>query len=253
MRPLRAQVSALLVASLLLAAACEGSPSDGRPNSAVTSTPRPTTTSSCPNLDEVISNPSLAKPGSLSGDVDGDGSDDEVRLASDEGGEEGCREFVIADTGDVVHALPIEQEGMAFVLNLPQLRGLADIDGRPGAEIVVDLVAGASTQFAGAFTMGGGPLERVEIAENSAAGDDLFAYGGSVGHLDGVDCVAGGGVVVSSAVPRGVRYLVERRVLVLDEGELRAIETERVRAPFEDLRERFPELGGAPFANCPSG
>ncbi|MGH2747867.1 MAG: hypothetical protein ACRDKB_08085 [Actinomycetota bacterium] len=249
MERLHARTLVPLVVSLLLAAACDGT-TDGRPNSAATS-PRPVTTPTCPNHDAVVSDASLAKPGSLTGDVDGDGSEDEVRLAVDEGGPEDCRAFVIVDSGDVVHALGIEQDGMTFDLNLPQLRGLAEIDGRAGAEIVVDLVAGASTQFAGAFTMGRGPLERLEIAEGVAS-SDLFAYGGSVGHLDGVDCAPDDEIVVTTAVPRGVRYLVERRFLVLDEGEFRTTRTERARAPFEGLAERYPELAGAPFATCPS-
>lgn len=248
---MRARLSVALVAGLVLVAACDGTGDERRPNSAAQS-PRPTTTPTCANHDEVVSDPSLAKPGSLTGDIDGDGDEDEVLLALDEAGPEGCRAFVIVDSGDVVHALGIEQDGMTFDLNLPQLRGLAEIDGRAGAEIIVDLVAGASTQFAGAFTMGSGPLERLETAEGVGSVDDLFAYGGSVGHLDGVDCTSDDEIVVTSAVPRGARYLVERRFLVFDEGELRPTETERAGAPFEELAERFPELGGAPFASCPS-
>lgn len=248
MRLLRVKMAAPLAASLLFVAACDGA-TDGRENSAGNS-PRPTTTPTCPNHEKVISDPSLAKPGSLTGDIDGDGSEDEVALAVDEDGSEDCREFVIVDTGDALHALGIEQEGISRDLNLPQLRMLADIDGRAGAEIIVDLVAGASTQFAGVFTMGGGPLERLEIAEDVATAD-LFAYGGSVGHLDGADCISDGEVVITSAVPRADRYLVERRFLVLDGDELRPTETERALVPFEELTERFPELRGAPFASCP--
>jgi len=251
MERIRTRTLVPLMASLLLAAACDGA-TDGQSNSAASS-PTPTTTPTCPNHDAVVSDASLARSGSLTGDVDGDGSEDEIRLATDEDGSEGCRDFVIVDTGDALHAVGILQATLPPELNFPQLRTLAQIDGRPGLEVVVDLGVGASTQFAGAFTMGAGRLERLKLTVDVVAGGQhLFAYGGSVGHLSGVDCVDGNGIVSTIATPDGNRYFAMRVFLVFERGAFRPADTKEARALFEELPERFPELSGTPFASCPS-
>ena len=83
---------------------------------------------------------------------------------------------------------PIEGWDPSAGVALPTLNRLAQIDGRPGAEIVVNLAAGASTQFVGAFAVAEGTVERLATTgdEASSGTADLFAFGGSVGHLEAV-------------------------------------------------------------------
>jgi hypothetical protein len=132
-----------------------------------------------------------------------------------------------------------------FRLGLPAPNLIADIDGAPGKEIVVNVHAGASTQFASIFTLRGSRLIRVSIE----SADDLVPFGGSVAHLEGADCVPGGGFVIASASPRGRGYVVTRTffeargtALVIDHAE------ERTVAP-RDLNS-IPEFAGPPFGSC---
>ena len=60
-------------------------------------------------------------------------------------------------------------------------------------------------------------LERITVAGAlgggaPAGGEDLFAYGGSVGHLSAVDCTGDGGVVISTATPGAARSEAEQGI-----------------------------------------
>lgn len=231
------------------------------PPVATSAAPSPTTTTAagCSNETAVASDPGLRVGTAREADVDGDGDLDTVALASDPAGPAGCSWFVVADIGDSVVAEPVWEVGPESGLPQPQLRGLLDIDGQPGSEILVDEAAGASTQFVGAFVFVEGDLERVTaeggIAEGTGSFDDLFPFGGSVGHIEAVDCV-GEQVVVSTATPSSDQdemaegiYEVERRFYEFDGATLERIDTERVDAPVDQL-DRFPEFGTSPFVSC---
>lgn len=192
----------------------------------------------------------------LSGDVDGDGVDDRVWLSSDPSAAEGCKAFVTVETADRIYWASTTS-GVPSSLQEPTLNSLSDIDGEAGSEIVVNLEAGASTQFVGAFMLTRAGLERITVDGRGPGPfggeiEGLFAYGGSVGHLEAVDCVDEH-VVLSAAIPSGAAgsYEVERRffspsltALVLDRG---LTERHKVR----DLRvDDFPEFAGSPFLSC---
>jgi hypothetical protein len=258
-----ATVGACFSLALVLGPACvSSSPSVGPPATvsrsagAATSSPTdgatPDTASRCPNEGEVTSDPSARIGGSLHGDVDGDGNPDDVSLAFDESGALGCQAFLVVEGSDESSVLAIESFDRAFGLPQPRLNTLAEVDTVPGSEVAVDLVAGASTQFVGLFTMTGGELARVEVRGDEFPTDDLFPYGGSVGHVEASDCAeAAGTIVISSAMPRGDDYQVTRRFFSF-QGTTPRVElssTERDRVAFEDLG-RFPEYGSSPFGGC---
>ena len=263
-----------VLAAVLVLGSCSGNdePSElppgvteGSPTvAAATTGPAPTVTASappaeCPNETAIAADPARQLGPSASADVDGDGIQDTVRLARDPAGLAGCLAFVVAELGNVtVVAAPTWEVGAEGGLSQPRINGFVDIDGGGGDEILIDEAAGASTQFVGAFAFVDGDLERVTakggIVPESGPFAQLFPYGGSVGHVEGVDCTDEG-VVVSSAVPAvggaggAVRYEVERRFFTyegttLDEAE---VETETVASG--DLN-RFPEFSAGPFGSC---
>lgn len=257
------KVGACLSVALALGSACaSSSPSVGPPatvsSSAGEATPSPTDSptqdaaSRCPNEAEVTSDPSARIGGALQGDVDGDGSPDDVSLAFDDRGALGCQAFLVVEDSGESAVLAIESFDRAFGLPQPRLNRLAEVDRAPGSEVAVDLVAGASTQFVGLFTMTGGELARVEVPGDEFPADDLFPYGGSVGHVEASDCAgAPGTIVISTATPKGDDYQVTRRFFRF-KGSTPRVEpssTERDRVAFEELG-RFPEYRSSPFGGC---
>lgn len=214
--------------------------------------PGPVGASECSNEEATVYAPAHRSPGALRGDVDGDGRSEVVWLAVDERAEEGCQLFVAVASGSVVRSLPIVQPELNLALSPPALDTLAAIDTEPGLEIVVDLVMGASTRFVGVFGMQSGDLTRFRFEGPNTLPPDLFAYGGSVAHLDGVDCVRPQGtIVLSSASPRPDRYEILRRFYRVTRGSSTPLppRTERHTVEARSLN-RFSELASAPFASC---
>jgi hypothetical protein len=205
----------------------------------------------CRRAARVVTGADFRKPGRLRGDVDGDGARDELFVSVAPGARRGCRAFLAADTGERTLAAPIPDDFASFDLGLPALRALAAINDLVGAEIVVDVGAGASTQFAAVFTVVDGRL--LQVVPRGAGNGQLFAYGGSVGHVAAVDCDAHGKVVISTAVPRGDRYQVRRRFATASGTVWRADReaTERIRASFAGLR-NYHEFVRSPFGSCPA-
>ena len=186
--------------------------------------------------------------GARSGDIDGDGSDDTVHLTVDPNGRQGCRAFVVVDTDGGRLAQEISDPDISFDLGLPSVESITPVDGRPGDEIVVRILAGASTLFVGLFTVYEDELERVQVAGQPQYGN-LFPSGGSVGHLEGSDC-SGEGIMISFAVPEGRHYKVTRTFYSLSATEAEPTHTEVALVRPRNLN-RYPELGAPPFSNCP--
>ena len=247
---------------LLLGAACsddEEPTPDPTPTVSVSpeETPTPDTTPSetgvtdCDNETEALSGEAN---GSLIGDVDGDGNEDTVSVFVDESGDQGCQAFITIETGSGEGVAPIVQEGTTFEVGFPALAMLAEIDGEPGLDIVVNLIAGASTQFAGVYTAHDGFPERLTFDVPTEFGD-LFPTGGSVGHLEASDCVGPGAITITTAVPQGDRYKVTRSAYVVVDGKLTPQEEGQSieKVPLDDALDRFPEFQASPFGSCPAG
>ncbi len=148
--------------------------------------------------------------------------------------------------------LPVLKRGEVAGLT-PSLHGLREIDGEPGLEIVVNEAAGASTQFVGVYRVGEEAIEQLRFPKGTAG---LFAFGGSVGHLEAVDCSGRANVVVSSAVPAPGEGALEEnlyrvgRIFINYEGSRPEVESKEIqRVPIEDL-DRFPEYANSPFGSC---
>lgn len=208
----------------------------------------PSVSGLCPGEEQTISDPGLRSGGTLGGDVDGDGAEDSVALATDPSGDDGCRVFVVIEGSAGTGSAPLDG-GLAFDLGLPRLRSLVDIDGRPGAEVVALATAGASTEFLAAFTWRDGGLERVRLDDPELPAPDLFPYGGSVSHLDAPDCADDDQVVLASAVARGDGYRVTRRYYGFDGARLVLQGESAERVSFDGIAGE-PEFTGAPFSSC---
>ncbi|MDQ3645353.1 MAG: hypothetical protein M3345_00285 [Actinomycetota bacterium] len=211
----------------------------------------------CPNEGAVTSDDAARLTGELSADVDGDGNDDEIALFVDVAGDPGCQAFLAVRSEDQKAATEIWMHGEGGGLPQPSLNGTAELNGLPGAEILVDEASGASTQLMGAFTLIEGDLQRIVTAdedEEPRGGqiDGLFPYGGSVGHLQAVDCLSDGQLVMSLAVPQDDRYKVTRRSFTVDGAELVPAAKETEVVAFEDIETSFPEYSGSPFGRCAS-
>jgi hypothetical protein len=135
---------------------------------------------------------------SLVGDVDGDGSTDEV--AVEDAGSRSCRFRVRARTSRVTLTTPLrlgicaEKPAETWGTARPSVIGLAAIDRQPGLEIVIELGCGAHTCFATVFGFDGRVLREWEVPL------ETIAYGGSVGTGSrSIDC-AGKGIVVGSTL-----------------------------------------------------
>ena len=222
---------------------------------------RHVSSSECDNADVVSRGRGRRMDQSLSGDVDGDGTEDEIFLAHDDAGGPGCKSFVVVDVaGPEVYTAAVDPSGTPRALPEPRLKTLADIDGEPGLEIVVDVEMGASTQFAAVFVLDDS-LERLDVKGRGpgpfAAGlarEDLFPYGGSVGHIEGVDCAEDGHIHLLAAVPAGDEagtYDVEHRFFLVD-GATAVLDSslsasERLSA--SEVAE-LPQLLSSPFGGC---
>ena len=213
----------------------------------------------CPNGEETALAGGADREQALSGDVDGDGSEDKVWLSSDPSSSHPCRNFLTVETDDRIFWAATDSSEVPSALESPTLNSLSDIDSDPGAEIVVNLEAGASTQFVGVFKLTRAGLEQMSV-DGEAPGvfggeiEGLLPYGGSVGHLEAVDCAQDGLVVMSVALPVGAgadAYEVERRFfdpsytgfhLEKDLTEKHTVQGLKV--------DDFPEFAGSPFLSC---
>lgn len=205
----------------------------------------------CEDTDATLRDPSLQE-GPLSGDVDGDRRSDRTYLVVDPGGAIGCRAFLVVENTSESHTLAIDREELSFDLGLPTLVDLRQIDGRPGLDVVVDLLSGASTVFAGVFTMQSGALKQLQVEGGNLVVPDLFGHGSSTGHIEAADC-SDRGVVISAATPAGRLYVVQRRFYRTDGGILRLDpgRDERAAIMLGALPTRFPEFASSLFSNCP--
>ncbi|MEA2452096.1 MAG: hypothetical protein QOG04_806 [Actinomycetota bacterium] len=222
--------------------------------------PRDIPGSDCSNELSATENTSPAGQ-EASGDVDGDGSDDKVTIALDPAGDRGCKSFLVvtARDGDAIYSTAVDPSGVPRSLPAPSLSSLVELNGDPGLEAIVNVEAGASTQFVAAFTLTDRGLEQIAVEGKgpgpfAETGQDLFAFGGSVGHIEGVDCGDNGLVHLVAAIPVGdsaETYRVDHRFfrpdgtkLVLD-SSLNA--TERLSA--SDLA-TVPGFSTSPFGSC---
>jgi hypothetical protein len=216
------------------------------------------TGSDCANEEDAVVD-AVSQTGILEDDVDGDGESDSVFLVEDDEGEPGCKSFIVVRTAGTQYSTAADPTGTPRSMSTPTLNSLAEVNGREGVEIVINVEMGASTQFAALFTFSSGGIEPIELKGKGpgpfASGlGDLFPFGGSVGHLDAVDCTNEGDVVMSAAIPSGDSadaYEVERRFFRVQGSKL-VLDKDRTRVEVVDAAgvDEFPEFSGSPFLSC---
>jgi len=225
-------------------------PADDPPSASGTPLEQETDLTRCVNQEEAAT-AGTRLGGDVGADVTGDGSEDLAYLVRDDDGETGCRDFLVVETEDGSLVTPLSDPGQDYSLPAPRINALVSVDDAPGAEVLVDLEQGASTQFVGMFTVTDGALQRVRVRDRGI--DDLFPYGGSVGHIEASDCTdETATVIVSVATPLRDRYEVKRAVYRFSGSDL---------IPDEDASETvvlapqrvigLPEFQASPFGNCP--
>lgn len=255
-RPLSA-VSAAVFAVTLLAACSEDGPTqaDDRAPSPATSSAAPPQSpgSDCPNeVDSVASGERAG--GEVSGDVDGDGSDDLVYVVRDANGPPGCQTFLVAETAAATLSTATEDPGVSYSLQAPRVNSLVQVDGKDGLEVLVDLEQGAATQFLGMFTVAGGSLVKVRIGGGSAYGD-LFPYGGSVGHIEASNCTKekGADLLIAIATANVTDYTIRTVLYEMQGTTLQPLPLNEqppiATGPDVEASEGFDS---SPFGDCPT-
>lgn len=253
--PMRWVVGLALVVTLV---SCSGDPPAARPEPSTPTTQAPTETPSSPAPSEVACADEAATgerlPGALEGDVDGDGTVDEIFLVRSDPSSAECALLLVVRGSAATYAVSTQDPAGPYSMTEPRLNGIAEIDDDPGVEVLVDVEAGASTQFLGMFTIDDGELVRVRVGGDSGLGD-LFPYGGSVGHIEAANCVAddeSADVVIAVATPRGSRYLVERTFYSFEDGgTLTEVNRDEERVPVEALSQDNDYVT-SPFGSCAS-
>lgn len=249
----------LLVLLTVMAAACEADPFEDVPGS--TTSYEMDRDHRCANEVDAIRSEENRSGGPLPVDMDGDGAEEDGYIVIDDQGEAGCRSFLVLDGGHVIYSVPIDPSGSPRALLIPTLNSAADVNNRSGSEVVVNIEMGASTQFVKVFTLTDEGLEQMNIQgrgpgpfAQELGQDHLFPFGGSVGHLEAVDCTEEGYVVMSAALPIGDSadsYEVERRFFAPEGTELVLEKDLTEEVTVEGLKiDDFPEFGGSPFLSC---
>lgn len=193
--------------------------------------------------------------GRVRGDVDGDGSPDEVYVVADPEATGDCRNFLVVEFEGQRIATPTNDEGVEHALPAPRIHALVQIDGEGGEEVLVDLEQGASTQFLGMFTFLDGALRRVQVAEITDFGN-LFPYGGSVGHLEASNCSdrAGADVSVAVATANTTDYTIRTRLYEMRGARLVPLPREdQPRIMVGSDLDRIQGFATSPFGDCPQG
>lgn len=243
---------ALLLLLLTLCTACTDDPEPAareEPASSTTTTTAVSPTPETPACAEEVAEGERLE-GSAEGDVDGDGTVDEVFLVRSDSADPDCRNLLVVEGRGTTYIASTDDPEMPSALPQPRINHLAYVDDDPGAEIVVDLQAGASTQFVGLFKVADGALVRVRTGDRGLMGD-LFPYGGSVGHIEASNCSEDdeSHVVIAVATPRGPRYVVERTYYRIDGAELVEVRRDEERLPVEALTQE-KDYVTSPFGSC---
>jgi hypothetical protein len=198
----------------------------------------------------------------LTGDIDGDGTKDGVTITSQRRSR-GCSYTLLVRTtqGAARYDLGDRWPVNAPRPDAPKLDVLVRLDKRPGLEIVADTWHGASTAFADVFALWGSHLVEMsgQLLPLSPFGR-AFAYAGSVGHENGVDCFGGAGsgiVVQSGAGVSGDRLKLTRQFFRVSgrDFDLLPARTQRISMPLRlttgsELSRRYPEFADRPFPSC---
>ena len=201
-----------------------------------------------------------SKRGLMRADINGDGTMDEVWISA-RMRDGRCRYYVKADMGAERDKKILKGDGVdRFTMrHFSRVAAMVQVDLVPGKEFAVVLSQGASTVFAGLFTIRADVIRRIRADGPGAPPDDLFGYGGSIGFQVASDCARHrppGQIINSTAVYKSDinRYRVKRRWFAT-EGVSTHFERTPVPTDKRDVRPShlsdFYEFRNNPFGSCP--
>jgi hypothetical protein len=191
----------------------------------------------------------------LSGDVDGDGTQDGVSLQVDPKRPESCRYLLVVERASANEMIALI-ESLDWPGTDPHLRLLAQVDGRPGVEQVVAMNSRAAVYRPGVvFTVADGNLEPMRLSEKE--------YGHLFPFYDefpaGVDCAGRPGtiVVTSGGLADGgaddSHWDITRTFYRAAGARFEPFRLEDYRVEVgPEARARWPEIRGDPFLSCPN-
>jgi hypothetical protein len=195
------------------------------------------------------------------GDVLGDGHAARARIFEDPARPLRCSYILVVEhPGGSVYQAPIRVYKWLPVV--PSILFSAEIDGRPGLEIVIDL-GGAGhphrsgqvfTYEPGGPTATSGSIVAMELRPPQGV-PILFPLGGEF--AAGVDCLPEPGTIVVTvgglAEGGDTHYDITRTLYVAEEDTFVEVSSESFTVPVGEQDERWPELADDPFRSCPSG
>jgi hypothetical protein len=189
----------------------------------------------------------------LMGDVDGDGKEDRVSVRADEARPESCRYLLVVESsGGTTIVAPVA--ALSWPGTDPELRLLAEVDGRAGLEPVVALSPEAVYRPGAVFTMREGRLRRMRlIGIEPPIPDDIFPFDDEF--PAGVDCTAEPGSIVVTfgelAEKDDRHWDIVRSFYRAAGSEFEPVRAEEFRVEVgPGAAERWPELRGDPFVSC---
>jgi hypothetical protein len=189
------------------------------------------------------------------GDVDGDGKADRVTIRKDRERPVRCRHVLVVEGGSTQVA-PVQPVPWDGALADPRLVLLAEIDGQPGLEPVVELTPAAVYRPGSVFTMREGTLLQMQFDAEAKLPDDLFPFDDEF--PAGTDCAGEPGMIVvtfGGLAQRGAddsHYDITRSFYRAAGTRFERLRRERFRVGISlDETRRWPELRGRPFVSCP--
>jgi len=190
----------------------------------------------------------------MSGDMDGDGQPDNVKLVFEPKAPVRCQHLLVLEGSRTGRLLSSVYEGGLDdpwpTPGVPRLIGFANIDRSAGAEALVKVRQGAATAFVAVYTVRGPRLQRVWIPTQGGRWG-AFSYGGSVGLPNGVDCAGGaasGRVAQYTAVRLRTAAILRKRLF-----EARGTSFALLHKKTARVRRLPSAFDRAPFASCAIG
>jgi hypothetical protein len=180
----------------------------------------------CPAVVDVASRSGLSNRGRVRGDVDGDGRLDDVSLLADPRARPKCRYYLVVRSA-TIYGTPLTVSRGNEAFGAPVLSALVDIGPARGAEIVVVMHRGATTDAVSLFQANGEDVGELKVTGSSAS---ILAAGTSGAGVAVADCRGqhgNGEVVASVAVREGDRFEIERRIFHLDRNRLMFVRQEQ--------------------------
>jgi hypothetical protein len=197
-----------------------------------------------------------------SGDVLGDGREARIQVHKDPGQSLRCRYLLVVTSEDGASGYATPIRSFRWLPDEPRILMTAEIDGRLGVEVVLDIGGPGHPHRSGqVFTyepdaLSGDRGAVVPMRLDPPLGKRvLFPLGGEF--ASGVDCVNEPGTIIVTvgglAAGGDTHYDITRILYVAELGSFVEVSSESFTVPVGEEDERWPELADDPFRSCPPG